>query len=186
MHNISYPNKRTYYIALNGDSVQAYGFCDPVNCLTTPSESIELFDNEEDMNSRLTALDVTVSTFGINDNTPLEIRKELIKANINKIRLDQLEVPVSFNGNLYDADDRSTSNLIGIVAAISVGLPLPSDFTWRTSDNKDVPMNAAGILGLAQAILSRKDYCYKRSWALKAQIDASEDPELINLYEGWE
>lgn len=86
------------------------------------------------------------------------------------------------------SDAVSRDNLTGTAAGIAAGLPLPTDFRWRTSDNIDVALDAAGLLSLAGAMLLHVNACWQASWTKKAEIDALTDPADIAGYDataGW-
>lgn len=101
------------------------------------------------------------------------------KARINMAREEAVAAGVSYAGNLYDSNERSRENLTGTVAAMEAGVPLPAGFTWRTADNKDVPMTAQDLVGLAGAMLQHVNAAYVKSWELKAKIDAATSKEEI-------
>ncbi|MBU1692287.1 MAG: DUF4376 domain-containing protein [Gammaproteobacteria bacterium] len=89
---------------------------------------------------------------------------------INLDRAKALVAPVLFNGNTYDADDYSVANLTATVAAFNAGVPIPSSFTWRTSDNQDIAMTLPQLISLAGAVLTSRLAAYKASWAAKAAL----------------
>lgn len=111
--------------------------------------------------------------------TTLEEWKALASKRVNADRERALSAGVTYGGSVYDSDNRSRANLTGAVAATQAGIPLPDRFTWRTSDNKDVPMTAVELVGLAAAMLSHVNAQYRRSWELKAQINAATTAEEV-------
>jgi len=116
--------------------------------------------------------------------TTAQVRAEQL-ALVNIVRADQLARPVTFNGHDYDADPVSKGNVVATVAAVSVGVPLPDGFTWRTSDNVDVPMTSTDLVGLAGTMLARGNAIYAWSWTLKAAIEAADDPSTVDINAGW-
>lgn len=113
-----------------------------------------------------------------------ELRAEA-RARANAARERAMELGVSWGGETWDADLRSRANLTAVLAAISAGVPLPPGFTWRTLDNRDVAMDAGELRQLGAAMLEHVNGCYRRSWALKAAIDATPDPAAVDVLAGW-
>ena len=104
--------------------------------------------------------------------------KEEKKASINVDRLAAIESGISYNGYEWDSTLVSQSNLTGVVSALQAGIITPASGTgtvivWRNMDNQDIDMSQEDIFGLSAAMLSRVDTCYKKSWSLKAQVDAA-------------
>lgn len=93
------------------------------------------------------------------------------KTQLNEEREAALVSGVAYNGYTFDTDERSRSNVVGTVGAINAGIPLPTGFTWRTSDNQDVPMTEAQMVELAGLLLEHVNTTYAKSWQLKAQVD---------------
>jgi hypothetical protein len=109
----------------------------------------------------------------------LEQIKQRAHAKLNQERDSAITEGVQFAGNVFDADDRSRTNLIGVVAAIQAGIPLPDGFAWRSKDNKDIPKTQADLVGLAAAMLQHVNGAYQKSWSLKATADAATTKEAV-------
>lgn len=90
---------------------------------------------------------------------------------IDRARDAAIEAGVTFDGHLYDSDQRSRDNLTGAVAAFSAGVPVPEGFTWRTADNQNVPMTLESLRGLAAAMLAHVDAQYRAAWAAKDALE---------------
>jgi hypothetical protein len=91
---------------------------------------------------------------------------------------------LTFDGNQYDADEVSISNLNSVISAISVGIA-PDTITWRTADNVSVLHTQESVKALAEAMLFRQQVIYGTSFALKDAINSSEQPEAIDIHSGW-
>jgi hypothetical protein len=115
----------------------------------------------------------------------IEERRATVLARVNAVRDRALALGVEWAGHRWDSDARSRANLTGAVAAVSAGVPLPGDFSWRTADNVDVRLGPAQLVELGAAMLAFANACYARSWALKAEIQMTEAPEAIDLEAGW-
>lgn len=83
-------------------------------------------------------------------------------------------------GHRYDSDIVSRTNIIGTATGVQAGIQLPDGFTWRTSDNNNVPMDGAGVIALGAALLQHVNTQYAISWQLKGQIDAATTPEEVS------
>jgi hypothetical protein len=120
----------------------------------------------------------------INVTASLDARKVLLCAYVNEIRQAKLREPLTFDGNQYDADEVSISNLNSVISAISVGIA-PDTITWRTADNVSVLHTQESVKALAEAMLFRQQVIYGTSFALKDAINSSEQPEAIDIHSGW-
>lgn len=92
---------------------------------------------------------------------------------------------LTFEGHRYDSDEAGRANVTAVIAAVSAGISLPANFTWRTANNLDVPMDAATLLALGAAMLEHVERCYRRSWVLKQAIEVAGEPESIDIAGGW-
>ena len=146
----------------------------------------------EDEHAQLIAEQGNGATIGADESSrPVIIKKtseELLssaraakKAQINIWREEALRDGFGHNGEIYQADPVSYTNLIGVTAAISSGLTLPSNFLWRTADDNNVSMDNEALIALGAAMLSYVNGCYQKSWALKAAVDECEDIEQLDL-----
>lgn len=116
---------------------------------------------------------------------PIEARRADMLAAINAKRISALASGVSFKGHRYDSDEGSRANVTAIVAAVSAGIRLPANLTWRTANNLDVPMDAVTISELGAAMVEHVDRCYRRSWELKRIVECADEPELVDIMAGW-
>lgn len=82
-------------------------------------------------------------------------------------------------GHPYDSDIVSRTNIIGTATGVQAGIPLPEGFTWRTSDNENVPMGGPGIIALGAALLQHVNQQYATSWQLKAEVEAATTPDDV-------
>ena len=135
--------------------------------------------------------DAWVIAGGVPDPMPpqagpsIEHRRAERSALVNRLRDDRAAAGIAFDGHRYDTDPRSRENLSGAVASVGSGGGLPEDFAWRTEDNQLVPMRPETLTQLGRAVLDHVNACYARSWALKDEIAASDDPESIDITAGW-
>lgn len=123
--------------------------------------------------------DAVMSMLGECRAAPLPDIKRTAADYINYLREQRLLQPVEYNGNRFDTDDRSRSNVIGVALQIQAGGELPDSFTWRSTDNIDVPFAAADVIALGLLIGQSVQQTYAWSWAVKAQIDDAADIDQI-------
>jgi len=113
--------------------------------------------------------------------TEWNVEKEKQKADkdINLDRIASLDAGFTWNGNTFDADDLSRTNLAGYVAMVDANISLPANFTWRDIDNNDVVLTDETIKDFATAMNTFMNQCYVTSWERKAALDAATDIEEI-------
>ena len=98
---------------------------------------------------------------------------------ITAASLAAIEAGFEFDGHRYDSDLISRTNIIGTAAGLHSGIALPEGFTWRTSDNQNVPMDAVSVIALCAALLQHVNEQYATSWQLKAEIEAAPTAEDV-------
>jgi hypothetical protein len=91
---------------------------------------------------------------------------------INSERMAKINNGITWNGNVWDTDSESRTNLTNAQTAINAGATLPSDFSWRTADNKNITVNAANVTSLNLAVNTHITTCYQESWARKGLLNA--------------
>ncbi len=185
MHTLS-PTTRTYYTAADADgNIVGSGYVDPGQTITCGADGFATYPTESAMRSALLAAGFEQDYADIDHTLPVETQRLALCARVNAMRAIKLAAPVSYNGNTFDNDLEARDNVMGMLSAIQAGLPLPPGFTWRTSENTNVPASAAFIIGLAGAMLAHRNACYQKSWTLKAAINASGSPLSIDVVTGW-
>lgn len=100
------------------------------------------------------------------------------KREINEARSNELETgTIVYDGNTYSTNNETRQNLSGIVAFVGSGGSVAGSpqFTWRTVSNQDIPMDDNDVLAFGAAMVSYVDTQYKKSWDLKAQVDALDE-----------
>jgi len=81
----------------------------------------------------------------------------------------QADVSTTVGGTVYpwQADKRSQELLNSVLAMASNGIPCPT--VWRSSNNINVAVTQADLVGIAAAMAASTQAAYARSWVLKAQ-----------------
>ena len=102
------------------------------------------------------------------DNRSIDELRQIIHDEINAYREYLFEnEPVFFQGAYFDIDRKSQNNIAAMGAAIAAGIPLPSNFVWRTFDNQDFTMNTETFLKFAGACMYYINAVYSASWVKK-------------------
>ena len=88
-----------------------------------------------------------------------------------------------FQSNLYECDALAKSNVTGAITAVVVGANLPSDYTWRSKTNQNIPMNAQVLTAFGVSMGAYITAVFSWSWVLKAKIDSMTDLSLIETFD---
>ena len=105
--------------------------------------------------------------------TTLDVEKALLVEKISKRRDEIICCGVEFEGNQYDTDSEATARLTTLVTTINAGIPMPLDFSYRTSANNDIKMSELDVKNLLSAIVKKTDATFKKSWDLKSQANSA-------------
>ena len=113
--------------------------------------------------------------------TEWTVEKEKQKADkdINLDRAAALDTGFTWNGNTFDADNLSRTNLAGYVAMVDANISLPANFTWRDIDNNDVVLTDETIKDFATAMNTFVNDTYVTSWERKASVQAATTIEEV-------
>lgn len=87
---------------------------------------------------------------------------------------------VAYNGNSYQVDRVSSGLITSTVTAVQAGIPLPTGFAWRTSNNINVPFAQADLVALGGLALQNTNTLYAHSWTQKALINAATTVDAVN------
>lgn len=88
-----------------------------------------------------------------------------------------------FQGNLYECDALAKSNVTGAITAVVVGATLPSNYTWRSKDNQNIPMNAQTLSAMGVSMGAYITTIFSWTWQLKAKIDSMTDVDAIQSFD---
>lgn len=117
---------------------------------------------------------VTAPEENSESNIPLAIEDlaRRKKTQVNEWRAEALQsATVDHEGHRWQVDETSRSNLQGVVLAAMAGVSLPEDFTWRSADDIDVPMQIEQLVSLGATMTLFVNDIYRHSWVIKARID---------------
>lgn len=127
---------------------------------------------------------------GVVDERSLDFAKAKKNEQVNENREKQLDRGMWVYGYFWDTGERGRANVSGMVAGLAAGVPLPSNFVWRTRDNINVPFTAQMLIGLGAHTLSFVNQVYGASWLIKLEIEslttnAQVDALDINNHPAW-
>ncbi|ANN71560.1 DUF4376 domain-containing protein [Bordetella bronchialis] len=164
------------------------GFYDSaVHGTAIPPDAVQITAAERDRALDAQASGKTISGVDSNGNmvlsdppAPTLDELKLAKAaDMTAACLAAIDSGFDYDGHRFDSDLVSRTNIIGTATGVQAGIALPQGFTWRTSDNENVPMDGDGVIALGAALLQHVNQQYATSWQLKAQIEAATTPEDI-------
>lgn len=95
------------------------------------------------------------------------------RADLEREREARNQLPIAFNGVLFDADATAQRNVSAWQTQIANAAPVPDGFQWRDHANDYHAADAAFVNSLGSAITLRGTFLYQQMWALKAQVDAA-------------
>lgn len=98
--------------------------------------------------------------------------KDICKENVNQYREEIINAGYHWNGHCYDSDERARANVTSVSTAIANGIVLPSNFSWRTRDNQNIPMNSQEVVAFGVAMMNWVSTVYAVSWFHKDNMDA--------------
>lgn len=111
-----------------------------------------------------------------------ELIREKLRVQLNKERTRRERAGFPYRGKLVDADpdsvDRMTTAVLAAMAAQTLGQPFAT--SWTCADNTELPLDAAGMIGMPVAFArygqALHDYCKAR----KAELPNLELAQLQN------
>lgn len=106
---------------------------------------------------------------------PLPSLQEIKAAKIAalKAQRDAAEVePITYNGNLYDYDDKARDRINAAIVALSVQ-GTGADLLWTTADNKEVPVTADDLRMVIAAVAVRSNKLHTAYRIAKEKVEAA-------------
>lgn len=111
-----------------------------------------------------------------------------IRDQINKERDTRLNGGFVFGGIQFDTDERSRSFVMAAASALGIGIPLPDDFKWTSTDDIDVPMDAETFGAFAGSMMAWGNAVHTHSRALKIALETLTEPDDLRAFDpsaGW-
>lgn len=126
------------------------------------------------------------------DNPPavvpqIDARRAVVITEINAERDRREQGGFQYLGYRIDSDAISVQRMTVAAAAahgaIAAGLPYAVE--WTCADNAVLALDAAGVIGLLQALSVHGAGLHHHARALKALVLASDVPESVDIQSGW-
>ena len=107
--------------------------------------------------------------------------KEQRKTGINNERDYRETQGFTYNGKVFDSDQRSTDRIqvAAIAAQAALGGGQPFSVDWTTADNSVMTLDAVGMVSLAAAFAQYAAGLHETAKILKAQVDAAQDKAAV-------
>lgn len=106
-------------------------------------------------------------------------RRTLAAARINQQRDAILFGGITFEGNVYQSDTLSRQRLIDASKNITASAAVPTDYVWRTTDNRNIAMTGEKVVRFSIMAYNQQTAVLVISRALKDEIRNSTTPELV-------
>lgn len=107
--------------------------------------------------------------------------RDALCARVNAHRDRLLAETMAFEGNTYQVDEASLSDLRDAIDDLSAG----ETDQWRTADNRMVTMNLATLRRLRKAASAHRRAIKRAAMDKKDAILAADAPSSIDLKTGW-
>lgn len=112
---------------------------------------------------------------------PLPTLEEIKQHKIAELKAerDSKEVePITYNGNLYDYDDKARERINAAIIALELQ-GANADIAWTTADNQDVSVTAADLRAIVAAVAVRSNLLHIAYRKAKAQVEAAGTAEEV-------
>lgn len=109
----------------------------------------------------------------------LEAEKTAKIAIIEQAYNDAIQINVTYNGVVFQADQVSQDRLVKVITALNGATP--AGFFWTALDNSNVPMSYADLKGLSAVILAQGWAAFQKMKSLKNSINAASDIDAVSL-----
>lgn len=115
----------------------------------------------------------------------LERVKGFCREFINKRRETAITTgTVEYAGDTFDADSVAQTNIDKTLTRLALGVELPEGFTWRSTDNENIPFDDIDVKGLAEAMDNKRLMAYQVSWSAKDSFDSMTTiPQVLEVIE---
>lgn len=113
---------------------------------------------------------------------PLPTLEEIKQHKIAELKAerDSKEVePITYNGNLYDYDDKARERINAAIIALELQ-GANADIAWTTADNQDVSVTAADLRAIVAAVAVRSNLLHIAYRKAKARVEAAGSADEVN------
>lgn len=109
-------------------------------------------------------------------------RRALVWERVKVAREQRRQAGVLAAGHWFHSNDTSRIQQIGLVL---MGASIPVGQTWRTMDNGEVPLTQTLAAQIFQAVATSDAAHLQAAKNLRALVDASPEPESVDITAGW-
>lgn len=122
--------------------------------------------------------------------TAIQLRKQQLNDEVNKIRNRQEQAGFTYMGKVIDSDTISVQRITVATQAAQTTLSAGKDIVlvWTTKDNSELTMNAADIIGMSSALAMYGNSVHEYARTLKSQIESQNTVSGLNdidVTAGW-
>ncbi|WP_303235133.1 DUF4376 domain-containing protein [Phascolarctobacterium succinatutens] len=113
---------------------------------------------------------------------PLPTLEEIKQHKIAELKAerDSKEVePITYNGNLYDYDDKARERINAAIIALELQ-GANADIAWTTADNQDVSVTAADLRAIVAAVAVRSNLLHVAYRKAKERVEAAGSADEVN------
>lgn len=110
----------------------------------------------------------------------LEELKQSKLTELKTIRDTEEVKPISYNGNLFDFDEKARDRINSAIIALSI---TGQSIEWTTADNTEVMVNADDLRGVIAAVAMRSNELHVKYRQLKEQVEACTTKEQLEKIE---
>ncbi|NQZ58075.1 MAG: DUF4376 domain-containing protein [Lentisphaeraceae bacterium] len=110
----------------------------------------------------------------------LKFRREDAWQKLKSLRVFKNSEPITFSGMIFDVSAEAWENLTDAIKRLALPNP-PASRNWTLADDSTVVVTAEVIQGLVAGRIDRKDTLHTASQLLRSEVNASENPEALDL-----
>ncbi|SMH30525.1 DUF4376 domain-containing protein [Azospirillum agricola] len=135
--------------------------------------------------------DAVTVRYDVVDLTPAELAAQLAADRAAKIqqvnaeRDRRYDAGFAFEGNIYQIDVESRTDMLAIEAKLNRGEASPHGGYWRSKSNVMVPMDDVKVAAFIGLVEDHVGAIKAQSWVLKDAAAVSPDPASIDHTAGW-
>ena len=172
VHFVQMIGENTYYIANDDGTISSFaGYQFDENAIKADEEIVQGYDDKYYFASQC-------------PEQPFNELKLAKRAEINKARDAAEQGGFEYMGKIFDSDPVSCQRISCAAQAMALADDTAT-ITWTTQDNSTIDLNKVQLMGLVVALAQWSNTCHQKATALKAQIDACESVEELELIQ-WE
>lgn len=119
------------------------------------------------------------------DPVDMSVRRAFVMDKLVAKRNAVIQSGVVVNQNPFFTDDASIALVHQAITMEGLGIQAVFPRSWILANGSVIEVSYDDMKAVAIAIAEKKDACYANYMALAAEINASDDPESIDIDAGW-